>query len=128
MILPYLTIASSTNRGRGVFTTEPIQKGTLIEVSPVIVMSALERIELEKTLLHDYIFEWDVVQKTVAVALGYVSIYNHSNEPNCSYEMDFDHEMISIKTLHDIEKGAELFINYMHAEGPSSDPVWFELK
>ena len=128
MILPYLTIASSANRGRGVYTTEPIQKGTVIEVSPVIVMSPEERIQLEKTLLHDYIFEWDVVEKSAAVALGYLSIYNHSNEPNCAYEMDFDHEMISIKTLSDIEKGAELFINYMHAEGPSSDPVWFELK
>jgi SET domain-containing protein len=125
MILPFLTIASSTNRGRGVFTTEPIAANTVIEIAPVIVVNALDRANLEKTLLYDYIFEWGDDSKMAAVALGYISIYNHSNAPNCAYEMDFEHETISITTLTAIAQGAELFINYMHPEGPSSDPVWF---
>ena len=125
MILPFLTIASSTNRGRGVFTTEPIAANTVIEIAPVIVVNALDRANLEKTLLYDYIFEWGEDSKMAAVALGYISIYNHSNKPNCAYEMDFEHETISITTLTAIAQGAELFINYMHPEGPSSDPVWF---
>ena len=61
-----------------------------------------------------------------AVALGYISIYNHSNEPNCCYDMDFEQEIITITTLKDINIGEELFINYMCPEGPSADPVWFE--
>ena len=128
MILPFLTIASSNNRGRGVFTTEPIPAHTVIEIAPVIVVSASEREKLEQTLLYDYIFEWGEDSKMAAVALGYISIYNHSNSPNCSYDMDFEHQTITIKTLHKIEIGAELFINYMCPEGPSNDPVWFEQK
>jgi len=126
MILPFLTIASSVNRGRGVFTTAPIAAGTIIEIAPVIVMDAKDRIHLEQTLLHDYIFEWGEDHKSAAVALGYISIYNHNNAPNCAYEMDFEHQTITITTLTDITVGAELFINYMNAEGPSLDPVWFE--
>lgn len=126
MILPFLTIASSTNRGRGVFTTESISANTTIEIAPVIVVDANGREKLEQTLLYDYIFEWGEDHKMAAVALGYISIYNHSNEPNCAYEMDFENQTISITTLIDIEIGAELFINYMCPEGPSKDPVWFE--
>ena len=127
MILPFLIIASSPNRGRGVFTTEPIKANTVIEIAPVIVVDANEREKLEQTLLYDYIFEWGEDSKMAAVALGYISIYNHSNQPNCAYVMDFDHQTISITTLFDIEVGKELFINYMHPEGASSDPVWFDM-
>jgi SET domain-containing protein len=127
MILPFLTIASSPNRGRGVFTTEFIKMGTVIEIAPVIVMNAVDRINLEKTLLYDYIFEWGEDQKSAAVALGYISIYNHAKQPNCIYEMDFEFETIAIKTIKDIEIGEELFINY-NADEDGLDPVWFELK
>jgi len=125
MILPFLTIASSVGRGRGVFTTEPILEGTTIEISPVLVVSPEDRIQLEKTLLYDYIFEWGEDQKSAVVALGYLSIYNHSNNPNCAYEMDFENQTIKIVTLQDIAVGAELFINYRCPEGPSEDTVWF---
>ncbi len=127
MILPFLTIASSPNRGRGVFTTEFIAKGTVIEIAPVIVMSPIDRMHLEKTLLYDYIFEWGEDQKSAAVGLGYISIYNHATQPNCVYEMDFEFETITIKTVKDIDTGAELFINY-NADEEGVDPVWFELK
>jgi hypothetical protein len=90
MILPFLTIASSHNRGRGVFTTAPIPAHTNIEIAPVIVVDAKGREKLEQTLLYDYIFEWGADTKNAAVALGYISIYNHSNEPNCRYDMDFE--------------------------------------
>lgn len=126
MILPFLTIASSTNRGRGVFTSEDIAKGTTIEISPVIVLSAADRVHVEKTLLHDYIFEWGQDHKSAAVALGYLSMYNHISHPNCKYQMDFEEQTISIITINHIKAGEELFINYMNAEGASDKPVWFE--
>jgi SET domain-containing protein len=126
MILPFLTIASSSNRGRGVFTTENITKGTVIEIAPVIELNAAEREHVEKTLLYDYIFEWGEEHKGAAVALGYVSIYNHVPDPNCSYQMDFENQTITITTIKDIQKGQELFINYMNPEGASDKAVWFD--
>ncbi|MES2005255.1 MAG: SET domain-containing protein [Bacteroidota bacterium] len=127
MILPIVTIAPSQHRGRGVFATENIPAGTMIEISPVLVLSAAERTEVEKTLLYDYIFEWGEDNTQCCVALGYVSMYNHSYKANCDYQMDFEEERISITTVRDIEAGEELFINY-NAEPESENLVWFETK
>jgi SET domain-containing protein len=124
MILPFLTIAPSENRGRGVFTTEFIASGTTIEIAPVIVFDAIERVDLEKTKLYNYIFEWGEDYTGAAVGLGYVSIYNHAQQANCKYEMDFENEQMSIVTLRDIQVGEELFINY-NADNDSEQPVWF---
>jgi hypothetical protein len=73
MILSSLYIQDSFNRGRGVFSSEPIAAGTIIEVSPVIVLSQAERVLLDQTLLHDYIFVWGSDEKECCIALGYLS-------------------------------------------------------
>ena len=124
MILPFLVITDSPDRGRGVFTTEPIESGTTIEIAPVLVLKALDREKVEQTLLYDYIFEWGEDHKSAAVALGYASIYNHTKLANCKYDMDYEYQTISIITLRDIEQGEELFINY-NGEG-GADPTWFK--
>ncbi len=126
MILPFLTIAPSPSRGRGVFTTEAIAKGSTIEIAPVIVVDKIQRVKLEETLLYDYIFEWGEDHQSAVIGLGYISIYNHAIEPNCRYDMDYEAQTISISTTRKIEVGEELFINY-NAEGAEEKPVWFEL-
>jgi uncharacterized protein len=125
MILPCLTFAGTTDMGRGVFTSEDILAGTIVEVSPVIVMDLTARSLLDQTLLHDYIFEWGQDQRQCAMALGYVAIYNHSGNSNCEYEMDYDDGTISVKTVRDIAAGEELFINY-NGDWNDDRPVWFE--
>jgi uncharacterized protein len=127
MILGCLYIASTESTGRGVFTSENIQKGTVIEESPVVVMSREERGLLDQTLLHDYIFLWGENNDQCCMALGYVPVYNHSYTSNCEYEMDFRRKLITIKAVHFIKAGEELFINY-NGNWNDSKPVWFEAK
>jgi len=50
MILPILFIAPTRQKGRGVFTTTDIDRDTVIEISPVIVMSRDDRKLLDQTL------------------------------------------------------------------------------
>jgi uncharacterized protein len=111
--------------GRGVFTTEALAAFTVIEISPVIVMSAEERALLDQTTLHDYIFEWGEDLQSCCMALGYVPVYNHSYTSNCEYEMDFEHGLIRIKTMRDIAAGEELFINY-NGDWDDATPLWFD--
>jgi SET domain-containing protein len=125
MIATFLNIAPSPNRGRGVFTSKNIPEGTVIEVSPVIVLSAAERKIVEKTKLFDYIFEWGNSKRLACVALGYISLYNHEYSSNCEYEMDFEEKIITIRTVKAIKKGAELSINY-NASANDSSKVWFD--
>jgi hypothetical protein len=91
------------------------------------VLSKEERILLDQTLLHDYIFLWGRQATQCCVALGYVSIYNHDYQSNAEYEMDFETRNIRITTVRNIKKDTEVFINY---NGTWNDPkpVWFDRK
>jgi len=126
MLKPELFIDSSTVKGRGVFTNMAIKADTIIEVAPVIVMSKEDRQLLDKTLLHDYIFEWGKLKDKCCMALGLVPMYNHSYKSNCEYFMDFEEDTIAVKTVRNIKKGEELTINY---NGDWNDPakLWFEV-
>lgn len=125
MILPHLYIAPTGRKGRGVFTARNIKKGTVIEIAPVIVMGSSDRKLLDQTLLHDYIFEWGHNKKQCCMALGYVPMYNHAYKSNCEYEMDFEAALITIRTVRDIRKGEELFINY-NGDWDNGKKVWFD--
>ncbi len=125
MILPFLFIAPTSEMGRGVFTSEDLTADTIIEISPVIVMDQSDRRLLDQTLLHDYIFEWG--GQRCCMALGYIPLYNHSYSSNCEYEMDFDAETMTIKTVRPVRAGEELFINY-NGNWNDTKPLWFEAK
>ena len=127
MLLPSLFIAATDKAGRGVFTAEEIMGGTVVEVSPVIVMTREERKLLDQTLLHDYIFEWGEEKKQCCMALGYVPLYNHSYRSNCEYEMDFAKQCISIKAVHFIKAGEELLINY-NGNWNDTKLLWFDAR
>lgn len=125
MLKPYLYIKETPKKGRGVFTKEKIAVNTIIEIAPVIVMLKKDRELLDKTLLHDYIFEWGKKAEKCAMALGFIPIYNHSYASNCEYDMDFEEETITVKTVRKIEKGEELTINY-NGDWDDKKKVWFD--
>ena len=124
MLKTYLFIAKTSDKGKGVFTNKKINSDTVIEISPVIVMRREDRIHLDKTLLHDYIFEWGDNNEKCCVALGYLSLYNHSYNSNCEYFMDFVENTKMIKTVRKILEGEELTINY-NGDWNNSKEVWF---
>jgi uncharacterized protein len=127
MLQPYLYIDKTENTGRGVFTNEKIAAGTLIEIAPVIVMTKNDRTHLDKTLLHDYIFEWGTSKEKCCMALGYIPMYNHRYKSNCEYIMDYEDDVIFIQTVRAIKKGEELTINY-NGDWDDEKKVWFNAK
>ena len=127
MILSCLFMAESAEKGRGMFTMELILADTVIEIAPVIVMSATDRVLLDQTLLHDYIFEWGTDKTKCCMALGMMPIYNHSYESNCEYFMDYSNETIMLKTVKNIEAGEEVLINY-NGDFNDKTSLWFDAK
>ena len=127
MIPSYLFIAPSSLGGRGVFTDNEIPAETVVETAPVIVMSAADRLLLDKTLLHDYIFEWGETKDRCAMALGWVPMYNHDYRSNCEYFMDYENDTMFVKTVRAIAAGEELTINY-NGTWNDATPVWFETR
>lgn len=113
--------------GRGVFTTDDIEAQSVVEIAPVIVMNAEERKLLDQTTLYNYIFEWGANNDECCVALGWVSVYNHSYHSNCEYEMNFTDQTITITTVKKIYAGEELFINY-NGNWNDTKKLWFDAK
>ena len=122
---PFLTIQDSKSKGKGVFALQDIEANTLLEVSPVIVLSEEDTKMIHQTHLHDYYFTWGEDQKQSAIGLGYISIYNHSASPNCLHECNFNQNTISVYSKTNILAGEELTIDYNMGE---EKMLWFELK
>jgi SET domain-containing protein len=87
-------------------------------------MTAAERVLLDQTTLHDYIFEWE---DGCAMALGWVPLFNHASPSNCEYVMDYEARTMRVETVRDIRAGEELTINY-NGDYDDKKPVWFEVR
>lgn len=100
------------NAGRGVFATQDIKQGDVIEQCPVIVFSKDQTDIFKDTALRNYYFWWGEESRVVAVALGYGTLYNHSYIPNARYNKFFDNQILEIVALKDITQGEEITIHY----------------
>jgi SET domain-containing protein len=94
------------SKGRGVFATDSIQKGELIEICELLLMPEEELPDS----LESYVFEYN--RATIAVALGHGSLYNHSSRPNCTFDFNFRKKVLVFKALRSIHKGEEITIDY----------------
>lgn len=119
-----IEIRQIRGKGRGVFATELIEEGTLIEKVPVLVMREDDVMsETCGELLQHYVFEWG--KGTVALALGFGSMYNHSFSPNARYDDEGRRTKI-FTALRDIQPGEEITINYNGDESIKT-PVGFDV-
>ena len=111
-------------KGRGVFATARIGAGTVIERAPVVIVPAYQCPTVERTILHDYYFHWDGNPDgdgRGAVALGLVTLCNHSGRPRARALRNFAAETLDLVALVDIEAGDEVTIDYGCA-------LWFEAR
>ncbi|MFT5165619.1 MAG: SET domain-containing protein [Saprospiraceae bacterium] len=125
--IPHLYIAPSDIDDRGVFSSQPIPKSSIIEICGVIVIPGDEMEYLKKTVLYNYYFDWNEESQSGAIALGYGSLYNHSYEPNTEYVLDYESNTLAFHALRDIEAGEEITINY-NGDPDDQDKVWFEIQ
>jgi SET domain-containing protein len=111
-------------KGRGVFARRPIAEGTVIERVPVL-LAPLEHGTggASCPVLGRYGFLRN--RSTLALALGYGSLYNHSYSPNARYDEEPGTLMVFM-ALRPIEAGEEITINY-NGDPDDRSPVGFEV-
>ncbi|ALC81761.1 MULTISPECIES: SET domain-containing protein [Bacillus] len=117
--------ASTLSNGefnRGVFATCDIEKGELIHEAPVIPYPNDQHKYIEQTILTDYVFEYGI--NHTAVVLGYGMLFNHSYEPNATYDINFTNHTFVYYAFTDIKAGEEILINY-NGDVDDNDPLWF---
>jgi SET domain-containing protein len=111
-------------KGRGVFARRLIHGGEVIERVPVLVLPVGEtRTATGPTRMSGYCFEWG--RGTVALALGYGSLYNHSYRPNARYDDESEQAKV-FRAIRDIAAGEEIVVNY-NGEPGDETPVWFKV-
>jgi SET domain-containing protein len=118
--------------GRGVFAVRDISADTVIERVPVILIPKSQVFgnspaARNAARISWYVFGWTGSKReNVALALGYGSIYNHSQTPNAKYVSD-PPDVMEFVALRDIAAGEEILINYQGAER-DPHPLGFEVK
>lgn len=104
-----LQVKRSIGKGRGVYARRDIKKNEIIETVPVLLIPADSLVDgHDSPSLCRYYYWWD--KKTLAISLGYGSLYNHSYKPNATYE--HGHASITYRAYRNIAAGEEICINY----------------
>ena len=114
-------IRDDPTKGRGVFAAAPIAAGTLIEAAPIVIVPPAQCALLDRTILHDYYFDWCSSpdgEPVGAVALGIVSLCNHSRRPRARVRRNLARQTLDLVALAPIAAGEEITIDY-------NCPLWF---
>lgn len=126
--IPSLYIMESEGRGRGVFTSEAIEKDSVIELCPLVIIPKNEVTLIHKTVLHDYYFLVPDDSGNACFPLGYGLLYNHSKTPNAETFINLETNYLEVHSTQKIEAGAEIFIDYQDSNEGEKPDLWFEIK
>ena len=107
-----LYVAHICGKGRGVLSSKTIERDTIIERCPALIIPQKDINHLKSTVLNNYYFCWGRSQDQAAIALGLGSIYNHSYTPNALYRVCEDEEIIEFIAIKKILANQEITINY----------------
>lgn len=97
--------------GYGVFTNRAIENQTFVEMAPAVVFMPEEK--PDEGLMR-YVIAWE---NKLAVGLGWTMLYNHSDDNNCVFSTNYEHSLVAIVAIRDIDAGEQLTVNY--------GPDWF---
>tara|TARA_R110000868_G_scaffold378996_1_gene644670 strand:- start:4126 stop:4497 length:372 start_codon:yes stop_codon:yes gene_type:complete len=97
--------------GFGVFTSQHIKKGDIVEIG---VMVRLDNVDGNE---NPHLFTWSDDRKIWALGSGCLPFYNHTDsDPNVKKIGDLKNDTMVVVALRDIEKGKELLSTYYSAK------------
>lgn len=113
-----IKLGYSKVHGRGVFATQDIEPGELIERAPLLVLGF--RMNYHKDpIIWGYMFTntcpCDECKRHgghFLMVLGYCQLYNHMDDNTAQISFDLKNHLADITALKKIKKGEEIFINY----------------
>lgn len=109
-----IEVKSSQIHGLGVFATDFIKKGEIIEQCPVITITKIEA--TISLILHRYRFLYPVSNpEEHCIPLGYGCIYNHNDDNNATW-IDGGYRLFNFIAIRDIQPGEEICTKYGGSE------------
>ena len=120
----YLAQSTIPKAGLGVFSHTNINKSDEIETAPVLVLPIKDYPKAKKTILRNYYFMWGT--RTAALCYGFGSFYNHSYQPNATYQKNTQQKTITFTAIKKIPKNTEITINYNYGDPDSKKMLWIK--
>jgi len=123
--IPGLYVLDTEEYGRGVYTSEALSPGDMIELCPIIRIPQGQIGLIDQTKVYDYYFIWEEEGYDACIALGYGSLYNHSHRPNAEVIMDYVDHRIKIIATSSIQPTHQIFIDYTGGTKGKVE-LWFD--
>ena len=105
-------IQKSPLHNLGVFSTQKLSKGEIIDECPFIAFPQKSNQTLPVFSNYAFCYPRGENWHTHAMVMGYGSYYNHSETPSVDWYTDEQNETFVFFTLKDIVENEELLINY----------------
>lgn len=107
-------ISTSPEMGRGLYASRDIERGELVTLCDLLVLSPEDTTKVNETDLKYYTFVYN--QKQDCLVLGDGEIFNHDESPNVVYFLQHDGPRLKMHFVatRDITEGEQLFIDYGH--------------
>lgn len=118
-----LALRACPGKGRGVFATAAISRGTVIEQAPALLLSSEDCERLEQTGVGDYYFAHPDNAEDGLLPLGISTLLNHAGDPNAETRWHREEGvgwLVRLIALRDIAPGEEITRRYRC-------PPWFEV-
>lgn len=113
-----LEVKKSKLHGYGVHAVTDITKGELLEISRLLKLDWRMKYQNDG-VIRDYCWsprceckDCKIHGQHMYIALGFASLYNHSDEPNTNIELDYPMQTMTIVANKDIKTGEEIFVSY----------------
>jgi hypothetical protein len=113
---PKIQVQRSPIHGYGIFAVADIEADELLEESLLLELG-LRMTLITDAVIKDYVFakKDDFSPEyghKVLFGLGYLSLYNHQDEPNAKQKFDYQRKIGRVYAKTPIKSGDELFISY----------------
>ena len=113
-----IMLGYSEVQGRGVFATDDIAEGELIERCPMVVLGWRMKYHHDP-VIWQYCFTQYCPCKDCnqhgghfLMVLGYGQVYNHQNDNNAHISFDLKNSVANVVAKRAIAKGEEIYVNY----------------
>lgn len=113
-----IRLGYSDVQGRGVFATDDIAEGELIERCPMVPLAW--RMNYHKDpVIWQYCFTQSCPCEECKkhgghflMVLGYGQVYNHQNQNNAHISFDLKNSVANVNCVRPIRSGEEIYVNY----------------
>ncbi|MDP3941633.1 MAG: SET domain-containing protein-lysine N-methyltransferase [bacterium] len=122
----YVSQSKIPNAGRGVFARVAIKNGEIIESCPVIEIPDHDASYVNESMLVTYIYYLGKRKERLMIALGFGSIYNHTDNPNAKYHERYKEKIIDFIAVKEIKKNEEITVNYSQGNQKDKSPLWLK--